>query len=154
MRAYGFILTGLFLGLALVAIGFGFSFRERFRKWGYGTIAVGLVLFGGMTVVNRSQPVSSFLITPETETIIIVSDDTDHYAEVDIGDCLSLYRVIGPLWLISGFDDYPGDSWEKNPPGPCRAVAYVGGSVRLPDRVADGKWGLCDRSPRCYKLER
>ncbi len=150
MQIYRLIFAGFLLGLALVAIGSGFSFRERFRRWGYGMIAGGTVLIGAVAVVNRSQPVSAFLVAPETATIAI--DSTYHYAEAVIGDCLSLYRVVGPLWLVSGFDNYPGDSWDKSPPGPCRAVGYVGGSVRLPDRVAVGSWGLCDRSV-CYELE-
>ena len=70
-----------------------------------------------------------------------------------IGQCLSLFRQIGPLAFIVANELFPGGDWERGPSNTCEAVGLLNAEINLPDSVRTGEWMVCDYST-CFPLVR
>ena len=122
--------------------------------WGKGGRRIRLVLV--LLVVTFG--IVSYAVRPENfrslEPGVLVAEIKGGFVtQVGwVGQCLSLYRTVGPVSFIVGSDLFPGGTWDRRPVSSCEAMG-VNGPISLPDEVRDGRWMLCDYS-HCYPLVR
>jgi hypothetical protein len=141
-----YLTTGLVLlaGITLIVV----VVRDRAHPWAVITL-VALILVGVVATV---------FVRPERfrepgEDLQIVEVDGAYQTEVAlVGQCLSLFRRLGPLSYITGNDLFPGDNWNRVPFDSCEAVGFMDAVIYLPASVASGDWMLCDHS-LCHGLE-
>ncbi|HYJ25111.1 MAG TPA: hypothetical protein VE027_08925 [Acidimicrobiia bacterium] len=144
-----YLTTGLVLlaGIALIVV-------VARKRAGVGTvITLVLILVVGLVGMVLVRPERGR--EPGQELLIVERDGSHQTEEVEglIGQCLSLFRQIGPLWLIVGNDVVPGDDWERGPSNSCESVGLMDAEINLPDSVRSGEWMLCDHNT-CFALAR
>jgi len=141
-----YLTTGLVLlaGIALIVV-------VAWKRAGAGVV-VGLVALLVIGVV------ATVLVRPERfremgEDLQIVEVDGAFQTEVAlVGQCLSLFRRLGPLSFITGNDLFPGDDWNRGPFDSCEAVGFMDADIYLPASVASGDWMVCDHS-FCHRMK-
>ena len=152
MLAVEFSVGPLLGGLVVAALGVGLLLSRRLRVWGLlaCVTSIGLV---AISVVSAPSKYEEWALTfPEAQSVPVVAVEDGYGVTVEIGDCLTLYRVDSPDWQPYAFDQYPGDQWDVVREQFCSMVLNGRSTVNLPDEVKEGSWGLCDLS-NCYVLE-
>ena len=145
---YGSLLTALIAGvLGMIAVRYG---AKRFVVTTAFALTVAAVGVG--VLANLFTPRTFLFGAPPMEAVL----ETDTLSGsptvvVNTGDCLTLYRSLGPVSFATAHDLYPGGEWDKRPTRVCTARGWHPGTVFLPDSVFSGSWVLCDWD-RCYRL--
>lgn len=140
-----YVTTGLVLlaGIALIVV----VVRNR--------AGAGVVI--GLVALLLIGVVATALVRPEQfresgDELQIVEVDGAFQTEVAlVGQCLSLFRRLGPLSYITGNDLFPGGDWDRKPSNNCEAVGFMDADIYLPASVQTGEWMLCDH-PFCRRL--
>ena len=144
-----YLTTGLVLlaGIALIVV--------LSRKRGGAGVVIALVLILVVGVVGMVVVRPERFRDPGQELLIVEVDGSYQTEEVEavIGQCLSLFRQIGPLSFNVGNEVFPGGDWERGPLNSCEAVGIMDAEINLPDSVRSGEWMVCDHNT-CFPLAR
>ncbi len=142
----GWLLGGLALVAALVA-----GTRRRGLVGPVLLASLGFVLIASAAAYNGNRFNSAIRVVVGAPVVVDMDAADPPSARVDVGSCLGLYRIVGPLWFAVGHDDYPGDTWDDSPKEFCELSVNLGGVVSLPTKVTNGGYGICSwRS--CFEL--
>ena len=142
-----FLTTGLVLLAATVLIVVVVRKRARAGL----VIALLLLLVVGLLGIVLVRP--ERFREPGEELLIVEVDDSLQTDVAMIGQCLSLFRKIGPLSFIVANDVVPGEDWERGPFNGCEGVGHLDAHIYLPESVRSGEWMLCDYAT-CFPLAR
>ncbi|MCP4964197.1 MAG: hypothetical protein GY926_03080 [bacterium] len=152
MLAIGFNTGPLVVGLGVGALGLGLLSSTRFRTWGLVALAAFVLLMATALFSAPSEYEAEALVSPEAHPVAVDAYVDGYRVTVDIGDCLTLYRVDGSEWQPTLFDVAPGDKWDGKAEEFCTMSLRLDETVSLPDQIMEGSWGLCSGS-LCYTLE-
>ena len=139
-----YLTTGLVLLAAIVLIVVVVRKRARAGL----VIALLLLLVVGLLGIALVRP--ERFREPGEELLIVEVDGSLQTDVAMIGQCLSLFRKIGPLSFIVANDVVPGEDWERRPFNGCEGVGLLGAHIYLPESVRSG----CGDFATCFPLAR